>query len=72
MTDDVSVATFTIRVDRSVCAGHALCAMIAPQVYSLDDDGFCASDGIVMSTELRPVAERGARACPEGAITLEG
>lgn len=64
-------AEFTVRVDRSVCAGHALCAMRAPEVYELDDEGFCASDGRRFPAALRPAAERGARVCPEAAITLE-
>lgn len=63
-------APLTVRVDRSVCAGHALCAMRAPEIYELDDEGFCASDGRPVSPEERERAELGARACPEGAITL--
>ena len=27
-----------IVVDRGICAGHALCAAKAPEVYRLDDD----------------------------------
>lgn len=67
-----SSGTVTVRVDRTVCAGHALCAMRAPEIYELDDEGFCASDGRVVPAELREKAELGARVCPEGAIRLEG
>ena len=34
-----------IKVDRKVCSGHALCAAKAPDVYTLDDDGYCNADG---------------------------
>ncbi|WP_052958441.1 ferredoxin [Aquamicrobium sp. LC103] len=69
MSDEVAV--LTVRVDRSICAGHALCAMRAPEVYELDAEGFCASDGRQVSAVLRQKAELGARICPEAAITLE-
>ena len=59
-----------IRVDRKLCAGHALCAAKAPDVYTLDDDGFCNSDGALVPPELGEQARLGAKHCPEGAITL--
>jgi 2Fe-2S ferredoxin len=59
-----------IRVDRKLCAGHALCAARAPDVYTLDDDGFCNSDGVFVVPGLEVQARLGARHCPEGAITL--
>lgn len=60
-----------ICVDRQVCAGHALCAMRAPDIYEVDDEGFCCSDGNVVPDGAEDQARLGARACPEGAITLE-
>ena len=60
-----------IRVDRSLCAGHALCAMRGPDVYEVDEEGFCCSDGKVVPQGLDDQARLGAKACPEGAITLE-
>lgn len=59
-----------IRVDRALCVGHALCAARAPEVYTLDDEGFCKSDGTPVAPHLEPQARLGARLCPEGAITL--
>ena len=59
-----------ICVDRKLCAGHALCAAKAPDVYTLDDDGFCNSDGALVAPDLVAQARLGARHCPEGAITL--
>ncbi|MFS0736837.1 ferredoxin [Sphingomonas sp. 1P06PA] len=59
-----------IKVDRTICAGHALCAIKAPDLYELDDDGFCISDGAVVPPGQEEQAELGAQSCPEKAITL--
>lgn len=59
-----------IRVDRAVCAGHALCAIKAPDVYTLDEEGYCTSDGAPVPKGHEAEAELGAAACPERAITL--
>ena len=59
-----------IVVDRQVCAGHALCAARAPDVYRLDADGYCCSDGALVPAHLVEQARLGARHCPEGAIVL--
>lgn len=60
-----------IRVDRSVCAGHALCAAKAPEVYRLDEEGFCCADGDTVPAHLHAQARLGARHCPEAAIVLD-
>lgn len=59
-----------IKVDRAICAGHALCAIKAPGLYELDDDGFCISDGKPVPAGQEEQAELGAQSCPEKAITL--
>ena len=59
-----------IQVDRGLCAGHALCAARAPDVFQLDDQGFCCSDGQVVAPQHVAQARLGARHCPEGAIWL--
>lgn len=59
-----------IRVDRSVCAGHALCAAREPLVYVLDAEGYCDSDGVLVPPGLEAQARHGARLCPEAAISL--
>ena len=60
-----------ILVDRSICSGHALCAAKAPDVYRLDDEGFCFSDGASVPVHLHEQARLGARHCPEAAIVLQ-
>ena len=64
------MAGMKICVDRGICAGHALCAAKAPDVYTLDDEGYCSSDGQHVPPHLIDLARLGARHCPEGAITL--
>jgi ferredoxin len=59
-----------IRVDRRLCAGHALCAARAPELYTLDDEGFCSADGVTVAPHQEAQARLGAQHCPEGAITL--
>ena len=59
-----------IVVDRTVCAGHALCAAKAPDVYQLDDEGYCCSNGVTVPAHLLEQARLGARHCPEAAIVL--
>jgi ferredoxin len=60
-----------VSVDPSKCTGHARCFAMAPAVYELDDDGYCAVDNKVVPPELEAEAERGAAACPERAITVD-
>jgi 2Fe-2S ferredoxin len=60
-----------IRVVRGNCAGHALCATKVPELYEVDEDGYCISDGRIVPAEMAERARLGARFCPERAITLE-
>jgi len=60
-----------IIVDRAICAGHALCAAKAPEVYQLDDEGYCCSNGVEVPPHLHEQARLGARHCPEAAIVLD-
>jgi len=60
-----------IKVDTQLCSGHARCAAVAAEVYRLDDDGYCISDGDTIAPEHEALARRGARACPERAIEIE-
>lgn len=57
-------------VDVGKCSGHARCVAVAPDIFVLDSDGYNdrAQNGVPPGMEL--VARRGARACPERAITI--
>jgi ferredoxin len=43
---------------------------MAPQVYTVTDDGFNEMGEFEVSAALAEFAREGARACPEGAITV--
>ena len=60
-----------IRVDRSKCSGHALCAATAPELYTLDDDGYSNVGELDVPPGMEDLARRGMEACPELAVTLE-
>lgn len=63
-----------VRVDQAKCNGHARCNAMAPDVYELDDVGYCAISELTMRAapaSLEELAVKGAEACPERAITVE-
>jgi ferredoxin len=61
-----------INFDRDLCRGHAQCAAAAPDVYPLDDSGYCDLPAhSEVSADLADQARRGARQCPEEAITTQ-
>lgn len=59
----------TITLDRSKCCGYTLCAAEAPELYSIDDQGFALVAGPV-PVEFEEQARRGAEACPAGALLV--
>jgi ferredoxin len=59
-----------IEVNSTLCTGHARCASAAPDIYELDDDGFCAITVLEVTPGREADAARGADACPERAITV--
>jgi ferredoxin len=59
-----------IRIDKARCVGHARCAAIAPDLFTLDDDGYIAVEEIDVPPGQEAIARRGARACPERIITV--
>jgi ferredoxin len=59
-----------LEVNKALCSGHARCAATAPEVYELDDEGYCALTVLEVAPELEAAAVLGADACPERAITI--
>jgi len=59
-----------IIVNPTLCSGHARCASVAPEVYELNDDGYVGFAEKDVPPGLEAQARRGARACPERAITV--
>ena len=61
-----------VHVDPERCQGHTLCAMIAPEVFQLDEvDGHSTAiiDGEIPA-ELQEKAREAVRSCPEQAISI--
>ena len=61
-----------VHVDPERCQGHTLCAMIAPEVFQLDDvDGHSTAiiDGEIPA-ELTDKVREAVRSCPEQAIVI--
>lgn len=59
-----------IEVDRDRCTGHGRCYTLSPEVYESDDEGYSATTSAVVPPGLEEAARRGARNCPEHAITV--
>jgi ferredoxin len=60
-----------IKIDRSRCAGHARCAAVAPELFTLDSEGYIATEGFEVPEAQEATAKRAARACPERIITVQ-
>jgi ferredoxin len=59
-----------IEVNRNLCSGHARCNAAAPDVYELDEFGYCAISILEVAADQEDAARDGADACPEHAITV--
>ena len=61
-----------VTVDAHLCSGHGRCYVLSPELFTSDDDGYCAERGT--SREVPAGLEDRARlavdSCPEGAIGL--
>jgi ferredoxin len=60
-----------IIVDRELCCGHARCAAKAPEVFSLDELGYCLPLMELVPVALQPSARLAAANCPEAVIVLD-
>ncbi|MGX7680030.1 ferredoxin [Jatrophihabitans sp. DSM 45814] len=60
-----------VTLDQSKCSGHARCNAVAPQVYQLDDDGYCNITELTVPAGLEQAARDGAANCPERAISVQ-
>ena len=58
-----------IEVDFHACADHGQCAIAAPDIFRIDDEGHLVFDA-APDDALRADAEDAADACPEQAITI--
>ena len=59
-----------IKGNTTRCSGHARCAAVAPELFSLDDNGYINFEEKEITPEQLALAQRGVRACPERALSL--
>jgi ferredoxin len=59
-----------VEVDPDICEGHGQCNAVAPEVYDLDDGGYCLIHNPDVAPERAAHAEEGALACPVQASTV--
>ncbi len=59
-----------LRVDRGKCQGHAMCYGIEPDLFPLDENGFCAVTSLVLDDSQVAAAAQGVAVCPERAIEV--
>ncbi|WP_353642858.1 ferredoxin [Mesorhizobium sp. WSM2239] len=60
-----------IIVHNAKCQGHARCWAQAPHIFVLDDEGYILPGDIEVPEREQPLASRGARSCPEGALEID-
>jgi ferredoxin len=59
-----------IVLDTERCTGHGRCYTVGAEFYESDDDGYCLAPPDVVPAGLEEAARRGARNCPEQALTI--
>ena len=61
-----------VQVDPHRCQGHTLCAMIAPDMFTLSDlDGTSSAVFDVVPPDQEELVREAASSCPEQAILVE-
>ena len=61
-----------VHVDPQRCQGHTLCAMIAPDMFTLSDlDGTSSAVCDAVRPDQEELVQEAARSCPEQAIVIE-
>jgi ferredoxin len=56
-------------VDRDRCEGNAICAKIAPEVFTLDDDEYALVTADPIPVEQETLAEHAIAECPRAALS---
>jgi ferredoxin len=64
--------TMRLAVSERLCSGQGRCYVVSPEIFSSDDEGFCAERGtdVEVRTGLEEKARLAVDSCPEGAITV--
>ncbi len=62
--------TAKVVANMRLCSGHARCAAVAREIFTLDDDGFIGFAEKELPPDQLALGRRGVRACPERALAL--
>ena len=66
----VTLDAVHVCIDTAKCQGHGRCAIIAPDVFDVDDSGKGKVLVDLYSGKFRAAAEEAEFSCPETAITI--
>jgi ferredoxin len=59
-----------VEVNLDICEGHGQCNAVAPEIYDIDEYGYCLIRYSDVPPDLQSQAEQGALTCPVQAITV--
>jgi ferredoxin len=60
-----------IHVSQLECSGHGQCALVNPELFELDDDGFSVIDGLFeIPAGSEDDARKAVQICPSQAISI--
>jgi ferredoxin len=63
--------TISVSVDNDICQGHARCWHLAPDFFTLDDEGYAnIGEGKPVPPGMETLVRSGVDACPEHALTI--
>jgi ferredoxin len=59
-----------VHVRIEACCGHARCAVVAPDLFVLNEVGYLDTPEIDVPDGEEGLAKRAVRACPEGCLSI--
>ena len=61
-----------VSVDAHLCSGQGRCYVVSPELFTSDDEGYCAERGTTRDVPagVEDRARLAVESCPEGAITV--
>jgi ferredoxin len=60
-----------VRLERDKCAGHAQCYAVDPDIFPIDDDGYCIMAEHTVAPDDEKATREGVAACPELALVID-
>ena len=66
-----AVAQLLVRIDGQRCEGHAICFLVAPGVFGVDDDGRGTVINPFVASEHSEIVRAAMDRCREHAIVVE-